>query len=173
MNELRILNVSITDLKNSKVSVDTISAMNNSWQDNFLDVVNNLDELNQTILCSLSEITTLYQSYTATNNSWKSDLLHVNTGISGMSSSMVLNWPDAIACTVNGWGLAIFYLIHAPHTGNYLFYYRMPAETVACDFRFNTDGTYNTRTVAQSDCDGKSISQLMSAGQAFNFTVSV
>ena len=30
-----------------------ISAMNNSWKDNFLDVMNDLDELNQTLLLCL------------------------------------------------------------------------------------------------------------------------
>ena len=49
---------------------------------------------------------------------------------------MVDGWPDAIACTVNGWGLAIFYLIHAPHTNNYLYYYRMPGGSTY-DVRFN------------------------------------
>ena len=90
-----------------------------------------------------------------------------------MSSSMISGWPDAIMCTVNGWGKSIFYLVYAPLTSNFLFYYRLPAGTTTYAMKFNSDGTYyGDDNVPTHDCT-KTITQLIDANQAFNFLVSV
>ena len=83
---------------------------------------------------------------------------------------MVPNMPDAIGCNVDYWGFSIFYLIHAPFANTNAFEYRMPSHDKNYDIEFNTDGThYRTINIAASDCDDKSIYDLIASGQAFNF----
>lgn len=123
---------------------------------------------------NVSGISQLSASVSALNSSWISDISEVNIKINEMPSSTTPGWPDAIGCTVHGWGWATFYLTHAPLTSNNLFYYRLLAGSTTYSFKFNTDGTYNSKdSISTSDCDGQSMTQLGAVGQAFNFVVSL
>ena len=132
------------------------------------------DTMTQLNVVTKSDLSQLQLLVSNVNSSLNGDVLDINTRIDDMPSSMVENWPDAIGCTVHGWGWAIFYLVHAPNTANNYFYYRMPAGSTTYSYRFNTDGSYaGDDNVATSDCESKSITELKDAGQTFTFLVSV
>ena len=121
-----------------------------------------------------ADISQLHLSMSAMNNTWETAIINLNSTISRIPSSMIPDWPDAIGCTVEGEGLTIFYLMYAPRSTNNNFYYRRFSYIANYRYMFNNDGTFNsTVNIANSDCDDKSIRELKSAGQAFNFVISL
>jgi hypothetical protein len=72
---------------------------------------------------------------------------------------MVQGWPDAIKCTLSGYGNIVFLLDTAAYIPDGLYYY---THQQGGRFLFNPDGTFNSRVsvAATVDCDNKSISEL-------------
>lgn len=98
-----------------------------------------------------------------------------NTGSSGSGSggtSMVSGWPDAISCNITG-GSGSGNNTHfiAESEGRYRvidaqYYYELSFASQSANATFNST---NTGWMSAVDCTGKSISQLYTDGQAFNF----
>jgi hypothetical protein len=85
--------------------------------------------------------------------------------------TMVEGWPDAIMCnfTNPSIGLTIFPATFMSFSDN-RYYYRMVSADVDREIAFNSDKTFfGYSNLVASNCDGKSISQLYTDGQAFNF----
>lgn len=101
-------------------------------------------------------------------SAWGSLLTSTGTG----SQSMFPGWPDAIVCTLTtpAYGVSVFPAIYMPSNGKY--YYELSSGTggVTYYYSYNSDGSYNSQSSSTaSNCDSKTISQLIANGQAFNF----
>lgn len=85
------------------------------------------------------------------------------------ASSMVDGWPDSIQCSRSDGTVFIMMLNLAPLTGGDYFY----AEAwngASVYLRYSPSGSFVAETIGMTnDCDTKSISQLYTDGQAFNF----
>ena len=90
-------------------------------------------------------------------------------GGSMTGNTMVSGWPDAIKCTITTPAYADAYLIHGQTAGG-SHYYHWPLQTQDVRIRYNSDGTFAAyhAGITTSNCN-KSISQLYTDGQAFNF----
>lgn len=87
------------------------------------------------------------------------------------SDTMVDGWPDAIVCNAPSSTSLIIYNVLQYSDGRKLYRYTTgPADTNDYYVILNSDGTYNTNSnLSTRDCINKSISQLYTDGQAFNF----
>ena len=145
--------------------------VNKSYFANTAELFQDLNELHANIIAVTDSLRTHISDLNFTlrlqmNRSWIRDA----SATTAMTYSMVSNWPDAIGCNVSGWGFTIFYLVHVPYSANNQFEYRSAGAVTLYDVRFNADGTYyGVDNVPSSDCDDRSIDELRSAGQAFNF----
>eukprot|EP01084_Bolivina_argentea_P137401 241982_1 len=148
------LNISMAELKNSRVSVNAMEA------------------LNDTVLSLLGETATLHQNDVSL---LQSAISSINNSL-WMPSSMNPGWPDAITCTASVSNHTVHYLVHGP-ANNRLFIYRFQYGANYRDFRYNVDGSLNAKAgndnwlIGTSNCDGKSIQDLYSEGLAFDFVV--
>lgn len=92
----------------------------------------------------------------------------LNVGVaSGLGSSMVDGWPDAVNCGGAGFP-TIYYLTYAPFADG-KFYYRNIYDAGDRSVWFNADKTYASKTTSETGCDGKSVNVLYAEGRAFNF----
>lgn len=85
------------------------------------------------------------------------------------TTTMAINFPDAIKCVRPGDGNSIIlYAANIPNAANQ-YYYFYPQGSIY--FSYNADGTYNTGNNGTFDCaaSAKSIATLYADGQAFNF----
>jgi len=112
-----------------------------------------------------------FEGYTASGwGSLGSAVGSTGTGTSGQS--MVSGWPDAIVCNVTSpnWGSTIFYPYIMPYSPNGKYWYEPMYSGASYQIGYNSDGSFYSYTnITASNCDNKSISTLISSGQAFNF----
>ncbi|TKW60961.1 MAG: hypothetical protein DI628_08745 [Blastochloris viridis] len=122
------------------------------------------------------------QVLTFNGTNWVNVTPSATTTISG-TTTMVANWPDAILCTMGGATDArIFYAHYMPQASTGRYWYRsVEGQLSSSDtatyvqIGFNSNQSYymmqtaNTAYTSGGTCDSKSISQLYSSGQAFNF----
>lgn len=98
-------------------------------------------------------------------------------GMAGGSTSiatgdtMVPGWPDALACVRDSDSTILLYSIIQMANSLGSTVYRLPTNGAQhYDITFNDDGTFKSNVGGgANDCDNKTISQLYSDGQAFNF----
>jgi hypothetical protein len=90
-------------------------------------------------------------------------------GSNQTGNTMVSGWPDAIRCirTSDSAGV-VMYASFSPLSS--LVRYRAIVNNGG-DYvlDFNSNGTWNTTTLTASNCDNKTIAQLYTSGQAYNF----
>jgi|GEM_PF-3295024 len=111
-----------------------------------------------------------FEGYTASG--WGS-LGGSTTGITTAGQSFVSGWPDAIVCTVTGpgtWGSVPFYLTHAPNAdGTYIYRMLWFNGSTSYGIIFSSTGAYaSAENSLVTDCNSKSISQLVTSGKAVN-----
>jgi hypothetical protein len=101
-------------------------------------------------------------------SAWK----NVNIGTAMTTTTMVVNWPDAIICnfTSPNFGKIVIPLTIAPYIdGRFTYRWSNLGSGLPYDIWFNSNGTFNMyQNITTSDCN-KSIAQLYTDGQAFNF----
>jgi hypothetical protein len=82
------------------------------------------------------------------------------------NTTMLPNWPDAIACTASGGNTRILHFFYL--TSTEAFYRRIGSTDI--DIVFNPDGSYASQSsMSGYDCINKSVPQLYAEGKAFNF----
>jgi hypothetical protein len=119
--------------------------------------------------------------YDLTNNVLKTcDGTSWNTvaagGVGAGGNTMVSGWPDSISCSGSS-GSLIFDFMWSDSTSNY--YYQTRGDYASAgsipSMRYNSSGTQNLHTADggwgnyMTSCSGKTIAQLYTAGQAYNF----
>ncbi|QLF72049.1 hypothetical protein FE840_020645 (plasmid) [Peteryoungia desertarenae] len=118
------------------------------------------------------------QVLTYNGTAWVNATPSTTTVISG-TTSMLPGWPDALLCTDTGGTPAptgrqnVFWQFYK-EAGTNNVNYAWASDSVTYTLQFNSAGSYVSKWASGSqtdttDCEGQSISQLYSAGKAFNF----
>ena len=115
---------------------------------------------------------TIYNTSTSELQVYNGSIWTISTESGGTNNSMYSGWPDVIVCDVNFSGSTtngtMFYRLFSNHSGlSNRTIYRMPSTTLY-DLTFEPTGAFFSYTnITSSNCN-KTISQLISDGQAFN-----
>lgn len=192
------LDLSMRTLNHSKTAISAFDDLDQT----VTGVMANMEELNDSVTQLLSESVALKGSNSnlndtifILNNSVTtviSDTADLKASVSELndsqlvSSSMIPDWPDAIACNLiyndRALGMGIHYLasVAEPSSGgDYYTYnwdldYYVGSGSGTSSIIFRSDGSWHDqeeRNAEVTDCWGKSIQQLSDAGLAFNFLV--
>lgn len=106
--------------------------------------------------------------YNSSTSKWEA--VGLNTAVS--TTTMVAGWPDAIKCTASTGATAIFYLDWKTNSADVLYSTPYDSSANAERIQFTSAGAFSAQNISNgwtvTDCN-KSISQLYTDGQAFNF----